>query len=349
VSNGSSSGNKTEPPTQKRLRDARKKGQVAKSKEVVSASLIIFLLAYLWLSSDYYMEKFHELISLPVTTYGIEFRSALGEMVTETFKFAVILTLPVVGIALIVGIASNFFQTGALFAPEVLKEGMKKINPATALKNIFSRKNFMELIKSIIKIVFLMYLIYLAVRHDLGALLAIPGCGLGCLLPIFGSLMGKIIAYTVIAFILVAVADYFFQKFDYIKNLKMTKDEVKREFKEMEGSPEIKSHRRQLFQEIVNTQVTNNVERSSVIITNPTRMAIGIYYDEDETPLPVVTFKEQGVMAKRVIEIAREKGIPVMENVPLAHALMDQGNVNQYIPSDLIKPVAEVLRVIQEL
>ena len=344
-----SSGNKTEPPTQKRLRDARKKGQVAKSKEVISASLIIFLLAYLWLSSDYYMEKFRQLMALPVTTYGIDFDAALGEIIVETFKFAVTLVLPVVGIALVVGIAANFLQIGALFAPEIIKEAPKKLNPAKALKNIFSRKNFIELIKSILKIVFLGYLIYVALRHDIGNLLAIPNCGLACLLPVFGSLMGKIITYAIIAFIIVAAADYFFQKFDYIKNLKMTKDEVKREFKEMEGSPEIKSHRRQLFQEIVNSQVANNVSRSSVIITNPTRMAIGIYYDEEETPLPVVTLKEQGTMAKRVIEIAREKGIPVMENVPLAHALMDQANIDQYIPSDLIKPIAEVLRVIKEL
>lgn len=346
---GKSSSDKTEPPTQKRLRDARKKGQVAKSKEVVSASLIIFLLGYLWLSSDYYMGKFRELIALPVTTYGIDFDTALGEIIVETFEFAVILTLPVVGIALVVGIAANFLQVGALFAPEVIKEAPKKLNPAQALKNIFSRKNLVELIKSILKITFLGYLIYLALRHDIGNLLNIPLCGLACLLPIFGNLMGKIITYTIIAFIIVAAADYFFQKFDYIRTLKMTKDEVKREFKEMEGSPEIKSHRRQLFQEIVNSQVVNNVSRSSVIITNPTRMAIGIYYDDEETPLPVVTLKEQGTMAKRVIEIAREKGIPVMENVPLAHALMDQADVNQYIPSDLIKPIAEVLRVIQEL
>ena len=344
-----SSGNKTEPPTQKRLRDARKKGQVAKSKEVVSASLIIFLLAYLWLSSDYYMEKFRQLMALPVTTYGIDFDAALGEIIVETFKFAVVLVLPVVGIALVVGIAANFLQIGALFAPEIIKEAPKKLNPAKAIKNIFSRKNFIELVKSILKIVFLGYLIYIALRHDIGNLLEIPNCGLACLLPVFGSLMGKIITYAIIAFIIVAVADYFFQKFDYIKNLKMTKDEVKREFKEMEGSPEIKSHRRQLFQEIVNSQVANNVSRSSVIITNPTRMAIGIYYDEEETPLPIVTLKEQGTMAKRVIEIAREKGIPVMENVPLAHALMDQANIDQYIPSDLIKPIAEVLRVIKEL
>ena len=346
---GASSGNKTEPPTQKRLRDARKKGQVAKSKEVVSAASIIFLLAYLWLASDYYMEEFRELLALPVTTYGIDFHAALGEILFETGKLAMIITLPVIGIALIVGIAANFFQTGGLFAPQVIKEGYKKINPAQALKNIFTKKNLVELIKSILKIVFLGYLIYLALRHDLRALLLIPECGLDCLLPIFGNLMGKIITYAVIAFIIVAAADYFFQKHDYIKNLKMTKDEVKREFKEMEGSPEVKSHRRQLFQEIVNSQVANNVSRSSVIITNPTRMAIGIYYDDEETPLPVVTFKEQGTMAKRVIEIAHEQGIPVMENVPLAHALMDQADINQYIPTDLIKPVAEVLRVIREL
>lgn len=344
-----SSGNKTEQPTPKRLRDARKKGQIAKSKEVVSTALIISLLGYLWVTSEFYLDKFHQLLMLPVTTYGLDFNSALNELIPEVFQLAVILTLPVVGIAFVVGIASNFFQSGALFAPEVMKEGLKKINPASTLKNIFSRKNLVELIKSILKIVFLIYLIYLAVYNDINTLMQIPRCGLGCIVPIFGSLMAKILTYAFIAFIIVSVADYFFQKFDYIKNLKMTKDEVKREYKEQEGSPEIKGHRRQLFQEIINSQVSNNVGRSSVIVTNPTRIAIGLYYDEEETPLPIVLFKEQGMMAKRIIELAQEQGVPIMENVPLAHALMDQSNINQYIPSDLIKPVAEVLRVIQEL
>ena len=344
-----SSGNKTEQPTPKRLRDARKKGQIAKSKEVVSTASIIFLLGYLWVGSDFYLEKLRQLLMLPVTTYGVNFKSALNELLPEVFHLMVMLTLPVVGVALIVGIAAHFFQSGAIFAPQVMKEGFKKINPASALKNIFSRKNLVELIKSILKIVFLLVLIYLAVRHDLGTLMQIPRCGLSCIVPIFGLVMGKVLTYTFIAFIIISVADYFFQKFDYIKNLKMTKDEVKREYKEQEGSPEVKSHRRQLFQEIVNSQVTNNVSNSSVIVTNPTRMAIGLYYEEGETPLPVVLFKEQGVMAKRIIEIAKEQGVPIMENVPLAHALMEQSNINQYIPSDLIKPVAEVLRVVREL
>ena len=129
-----------------------------------------------------------------------------------------------------------------------------------------------------------------------------------------------------------AVADYAFQKLSFIKSMKMSKDEVKREYKESEGNPEMKSRRRNLFMEIVNSQETSNVRRSSVVVANPVHLAVGLYYEKDKTPLPVVTLKEQGLNAQRVVAIAEREEIPVMIDVPLAHSLMSGTEVDATFP-----------------
>ena len=151
------------------------------------------------------------------------------------------------------------------------------------------------------------------------------------------------------AFIVIAVADYAFQKRQYLKKLMMTKEEVKREYKESEGDPMIKSKRRQLHRELMTNNMLQNVRRASVVVTNPTRIAVALIYDGEETPLPLIAAKGENLLARRIIEIAREEGIPVMENVPLARALHQNGEIDRYIPSDLIEPVAEVLRWVQSL
>lgn len=343
------SGDKTEEPTAKRLRDARERGQVAKSKEVVSAAGIITVMLLLWVGGDYFMGHFSELLAWPVWLESLPFEAGFNDMVKEVLMLGLLLTLPVVGVAALAGLLSNFFQVGVLFAPEAIKPDLKKLDPMAALKNIFSKKNAVEFLKSVAKILFMTYLVgHLLIVH-LPTLLAIPYCGLHCIYPVLGEVLWDLVLYVSLAFTLVAAIDYVFQKYEYIKELKMTKDEVKREFKDSEGNPEIKGKRRQLFQEILNSQQTSNVKRSSMVISNPTHLAIGLYYQEEKTPLPIVTLKEEGLNALRVIAIAEREGIPVMRNVPLAHALQDQARVDNYIPSGLITPVAEVLRLVQEL
>lgn len=344
-----SASDKTEPPTPKRLRDARKKGQVAKSKEVVSAAIIVSLLFYLTGAADYYLEQFRDLFNFPYWVEQATFAEAYDEMVTKAFRLGLAMIAAPIGIAVTMAVASSFAQVGALFAAESIKPDLKKLNPGKALKNIFSKKNLVELLKSLVKIGVLGAAVTYVIWQGLPNLMRVPACGLDCLLPTFGALFGELIYYVALAFVLVAIADYAFQKMDYIKGLKMSKDEVKREYKESEGSPEIKSRRRSLFQEIVNSQETSNVKRSSVVIANPIHLAVGLQYESGKTPLPVVTLKEQGLNARRVVAIAEQENIPVMINVPLAHSLMSDADVNQYIPDDLIRPVAEVLRLLGEL
>lgn len=344
-----SASDKTEPPTPKRLRDSRKKGQVAKSKEVVSAAIIVSLTFYLIGATDYYMELFRDLFNFPYWVDQVPFVQAYDQMVTKAFQLGLAMIAGPIGIAVVMAVASNFAQVGALFAAESVKPDLKKLNPGKALKNIFSKKNLVELLKSLVKIGVLGVAVAYVIWQGLPNLMRVPACGLGCLMPTFGVLFAELINYVALAFILVAVADYAFQKMDYIKGLKMSKDEVKREYKESEGSPEIKGRRRSLFQEIVNSQETSNIKRSSVVVANPVHLAVGLQYESGKTPLPVVTLKEQGLNAQRVVAIAEQEDIPVMINVPLAHSLMADADVDQYIPDDLIRPVAEVLRLLGEL
>lgn len=344
-----SSGDKTEPPTPKRLRDARKKGQVAKSKEVVSAAIIVSLLFFFTVGADYYLGLFRDLFDAPLWLEQVTFNKAFDEMVGNAFRLAISLIAPPVGIALAMGIFANFAQVGVLFAAEQVKPDLKRLSPGKTLKNIFSRKNLVELIKSLVKIAVLGAAVTHVVWNGMPVLMGVVHCGLHCLMPVLGALFTELIVYVSLAFIVVAAADFVFQKLSFIKSMKMSKDEIKREFKEAEGNPEMKARRRNLFMEIVSSQEVSNVKRSSVVVANPVHLAVGLYYERNRTPLPVVTLKEQGLNAQRVVAIAEREDVPVMIDVPLAQSLMSDAETNRYIPNDLLAPVAEVLRLIRNL
>ncbi|MDQ5908186.1 MAG: Flagellar biosynthetic protein FlhB [Pseudomonadota bacterium] len=342
---------KTEQPTPKKLRDARNKGQVASSKDLVSGVIMITLFSFLWISSDFYYHQFKELILLPTLFIGpgFDFGYGLQEVLNGILIIMIKMILPPLGLVVIVAIAAHMFQFGLLLAFESLKPDLNKLNPLEGIKKIFAMKNLIELLKSVLKIAFLTILLYYVIRNNLADLLKTPECGLRCVPLVLGAVMKDLVVNTAFALIVIAGADFAFQKFQFIKQLKMSKDEIKQEYKEMEGDPHIKSKRKHLHQEMLSQNMTNSVKKSTVVVTNPTRIAIALEYREGETPLPIVRAKGQNLIAKRIIEIAQQEGIPIMENVPLARALHEQASVDQYIPSDLIQAVAEVLRWVAQL
>lgn len=341
---------KTEQPTPKKLRDARKKGQVAQSKEVISAAVLIGIFGFLWSNLGHYVQSLQEVLEMPLGLYDMAFEDAIKKLFDLLLKEATLLVLPLFGVAVVMALLAGFAQVGVLLSLQSIKPDLKKLNPGQGIKKIFSIKNVIELVKSIIKIGFLGTLLYVVIKGGLRDLMKVPYCEIYCLTDVLTALLKQVVLYTSTAFIIIAAADYAFQRFQYIKQLKMSKDEIKQEYKEMEGDPEIKGKRRSLQQELaMGSGLEQKVKKSSVVVTNPTRRAIALYYNEGETPLPVVTAKGENLIAKRIIEIAQQQGIPIMENVPLAHDLMEQAEVDQYIPSDLIAAVAEVLRWVQEL
>ncbi len=340
------SAEKTEQPTPKKLRDARKKGQVAKSKEVSGTFNLIMVLALLWMMSDKYLDTFKQLVILPTLSYNDPFPVAFKIVTTGILQLTMELLIPLVAVSMFGAIVGNLIQFGFLFAPEGIKPDIKKISPVGGFKRIFAMKNLVEFIKSIVKIIFLSIVVYFVIYNSIGDMVDLPYCGSSCILPVTAHLIKKLLIYSIAAFIVIAVLDYLFERFNFMKQNRMSKDEVKREHKESEGSPEIKGKRKEIHQEILNQ--AENTGKSDVVIKNPTHLAIGLRYRQGQTPLPIVTVKGRAGQARFIIKVAEKEGIPILENVPLAHALFHL-DVADFIPGDLIEPVAEVFRWVEEI
>lgn len=343
------SGEKTEQPTPKKLRDARKKGQVAKSQDVTSAALTVtcfFVISTLFYTA---VDDIQDLILLPTNYYDVPFRDAYRPFMLGVLTKVLIISLPLLLAVIVVGLAANFFQIGFMLTMEPIKPELKKLNPIDKFKQIFALKNFVEFLKSAVKVIVIGVIVSLIVMESLDPLMKLPFGGerqvIGALKPMLGVLATNVS----IAYIVIAAADFFFQKWQHVKQLKMSKDEVKREYKEMEGNPEIKSKRKQLHQEMAQSDTVERTRKSSVVVTNPTHLAIAIFYEEEGTEMPRVVAKGEDHVARRMVEVAKEEGIPVMQHVPLARALYEGVEIGRFVPPDLIEPLAEVLAFVQQL
>ncbi|MEM6546623.1 MAG: type III secretion system export apparatus subunit SctU [Pseudomonadota bacterium] len=339
---------KTEPPSQKKLRDARKKGQVVKSKEISSAAQLTVALAMLFAFMPHYVSEVQRMILLPSAFYEAEFGFAANAVMEDVTQIAFSIFAPIVIVVAVVGAVANLAQFGLLFSTESLKPKLSNLSPASGIKKIIALKNLIEFLKSTIKIVFLSLLIYLVIRDLVHEVVKIPHCGVQCIPSILGAIFIRIMIYTIAAFVIIAAADYLFQRMQFMKEQKMTKDEVKREYKESEGDPHIKGKRKQMAQEIAMSDTEEKVKNSKVVVTNPIHLAIALDYRKGETPLPIIRAMGADLQAKRIVQLAEKHGVPIMQNVPLAHGLFDTGDVGQYIPTDLMKEVAEVLRWVMQ-
>ena len=335
---------KTEDPTPKKLRDARNKGQVAKSKDFTQTVLLIALIGYFIGNGANILEDMMALMVLPAEMYGHPTTSMIAPISTEILNRSIGIITPPILIALILGVFAEMIQTGVLFAFEALKPSAKKLNVGANAKNMVSAKNMVEFLKNILKVGFLSILIYLVVYGALGDLMMVPPSGLSGVTAVLAQTVTQVMIYTAAAYLIVGFFDIAYQRFQHKKQLKMTKDEVKREYKESEGDPHIKGKRKQLHQEMMQNSTIERTRKAKVLVTNPTHIAIALYYETEETPLPVVISAGEGAVAKRMMEVAEEEGIPIMRNVPLARSLYETATIDQFIPGDLIEPVAEILR-----
>jgi type III secretion protein U len=340
---------KTEQPTQKRLRDAREKGQVCKSQEVGSAAVLLAVFGIFLGAGFFIWETPLLMFEAPLHALQLPFRHALPVVAAQVGFLGLKLTFVILGAAIAAGLAANLIQIGVLVSVKAVTPSLDKLNPGQWFKKTFAVKNFVELLKNLLKILIIAWVVKIAIEDNLGLLLSIPQGGIGGIAPAGGALFASLIFHVAPVFLAVAAFDYFFQRWQYMKGLRMSKDEVKREYKEMEGDPQIKGKRKQLHQEMAMSNTLANVRKAQVVVTNPTHVAVALIYDEKKTPLPIIAGMGEGLLARRIVEIAREEGIPIMQNVPLARALLQDGVENEYIPADLIKPVAEVLRWAQSL
>lgn len=340
---------KTEQPTPKRLREAREKGDVCKSQDVPAALSVLAIAAYLVARSESIYEILSTMTEAPMILMSQPFAQALPQAAHVMVVCFMKLVLPIIALVMATSIVSNMAQVGVLFAFKGAMPKLENMSPSKWFKKVFSIKNAVEFLKNIIKVVVLSWVVWKVMSTHLKMLFTIPNGNVGHLWAVLGEAMHDLLYAAAGAFCVIAAADFLFQRWQYTKQHMMSKDEVKREYKEMEGDPMIKSKRKHLHQEMLAQNSLGNVRKAKVLVTNPTHFAIAIDYEKDKTPLPVIVAKGEGLLARRMVEIAREEGIPIMQNVPLARALFETGTENAYIPKDLIGPVAEVLRWVQSL
>ena len=340
---------KTEKPTPKRLRDARKKGQVAKSKEIATCAAIVGMFGFLWIFFDSYLKHISQMILMPSAYYRISFDRSHIECIKGAVEQLVLLSVPFALMAMVIITLAYMLQFGVLFAFEAIKPDFKKINPVEGFKRIFSLDNLLELIKSIVKIIFLGSIIYLLIKDNIKALIDIPSYGLQTLLAVLASIMKKLAIYVSCVFIVVAIVDYFFQKYLHIRKLKMSLDEIRREYKDREGDPHVKLMRSQIHRGLIMDDMVGKIQNSTVIITHSQKIAIAVYYEYGKTQLPIIQLKGKALMAERIIAIAGKSNIPVVQEPALAFKLSQKGQENNYIPHDLVEPVAMVLRTVMGL
>ena len=347
----SEGGEKTEMPTPKKLRDAREKGQVNNSKDITSTALLLVLMSIIGALTPMLMHDLKELFIFLSQLFRAESEAAINEGLKATAIVIVKYSFIVCVAAAVTGVAAQLAQIGFLFTFEPLKPDLNKLNPAQGAKKIFSKKNLFELLKNTLKITFLGYLIYKLVMESIPVLLTLCYGDLeDSILPVLGKMLKNLAIYTGFGYIVIAFADFFFQKNNYMKEMMMTKDEVKREYKEMEGSQEVKQAQSEFRNEILNEPPSQQaVKDSTVVVTNPTHLAVGVRYMAGETPLPKVVVKGAGTDAALIKRLAAEFDIPVMENVQLARALYSQVKVDDYVPEELFAPLVELLKMIKDI
>lgn len=340
---------KTEQPTPKRLREAREKGDVCKSQDIAPALTVLGVGLYLIANGENIFKTVSQMVAVPMAFAMLPFDEAMAKALPLVIDASLVLVAPVVGIVMGLAFIGIISQTGVLFAFKAAMPKLENLDPKKWFQKVFSMKNLFELTKNIVKVGVLGLVVWSVLEQYLPVLFEMPKRGIGAMWTVLGSAAGDLLLKSAAAFAVIAALDYLYQRYKYNQNHMMSKEEVKREYKESEGDPHIKSKRKQLQKELMSQSPLNNVRKATVLVTNPTHFAVALDYEKGRTELPVILVKGQGERALRMMEIAREEGIPIMRNVPLARALYHNGNEEDFIPKDLIGPVAEVLRWVRSL
>ena len=342
---------KTEQATPKKIRDARKKGQVAKSQDFPSAFTFIVSIAATMISSGY---LFTQLGGYFITTYkrvgrNLDMANQAGGLLAESLMVILYCSLPIVVITTVVCLLVNFIIVGPLFSAQAMKFDLKKLNPVDNIKNMFKFKTIFELLKSMFKIGGAIVLIVSVVWSSLPEIISTAGLPVVGSAQVFNSFLFKVILRVGMFFIAVAIIDLIYQKRNFAKEMKMEKFEVKQEYKDTEGDPQIKGKRRQIAQEIAYQEGPSAVKRARAVITNPTHIAVAIEYDEEKEPAPKIIIMGKNYLAEKIIQAAMDYNIPIMRNVPLAQTLYEKGKNSDYVPVETYQAIADILKWLKKV
>ena len=350
-------GEKTEPATAKKLKDAREEGKVAKSRELNSAFGQIVLFLCLKIIVSYVGQK---LISIFTTIYGqmADFVSinekdlstqAVASIFTNVILQWMLIVLPFFAFGFIIALLVSIVQVGWKVSTKPMKPELSKFNPINGFKRMFSKDSVFELVKSIIKIGLIAYMAYASIRDHQNELFILYDLELKQAVALVGGLVIDVGFKISLVYLIVGIADFVYQKHKFNEDMKMTKQEVKDEFKNTEGDPQIKGRQRRKMQEVSQKRMMQDVPKADVVITNPTHFAVALRYDTKESTAPVVVAKGADYVAQKIKEIAKDNKIEIVENKPLARMIYHNVDLGAEIPPELYQAVAEVLAYVYRL
>lgn len=338
--------------TPRKLEQARKEGQVVKSKDFSTALSLLVLFSVIFGLAPFIWNQIVQLYTLLYEQIPNTHLDNIGTtyITTITIKCAALIIGPILFIAWFIAILADFIQVGPLVATAPLMPKLDKLNPTKYFKNIMSIKTLFELFKNIIKVVLLGYIGYMVYMDHIKSILMLAAIDNNFAVMVeFGKLITDFIFKACIAFLVISAADYGVTKWKFLKDQKMSFKEIKDEYKNTEGDPNVKAALRQRRMQMLQKGMMDAVPDADFVVTNPTHIACALKYKAEEMASPMLIAKGTELIAKKIIKIAREHSIPVIENAPVARALYKMVDLNQQIPPELYKAIAEILLFVYKL
>ena len=342
---------KTEQATAKRREESHRKGQVPKSQELNSAALLLTALGGLWMLGG---AMYDGLSGFTVDTLSNSYKfevtaSSLSNLVFRWGTVFFTATGPLLLLLTVAGLAISFGQVGFVLNEEALSLKLQRLDPIAGAKRLVSKRSLVELVKGILKIMIVGYVSYITIKPELPLISTLVDVGVADTFTYITMMIVKVGVRTAIILLILAFLDYAYQRWEFNKSIRMTKQEVKEEQKQTEGDPQVRMRIRSLQREAARRRMMDDVPDADVVITNPTHYAIAVKYDMATMTAPAIVAKGQNLIAQKIKEISKENGVPIVENKPLAQALFKSAEIGQEIPEDLYKAVAEVLAYVFRL
>ena len=342
---------KTEEPSQYKIDESRKKGDVASSKELTSVLLLSGSLLTLIICGVFVYEVFTEYIDW---LYRQDFRNIyskekFAEVISHTAWTIVKCVGPSFGASVCMGVMAQFMQIGFLYSPEIMNVDLDRINPIKGVSRLISKKAIVEAIKGCFKFTVVIIITYSVMKNNIGSFLGFLHAEAGQSLMFGKYLMAKLGFSILLGLGIVALMDFAWEKWSYRQKMMMTKQQAKEEAKEKDGNPEVKNRIRSIQRQMAQKRMMNDVKKADVIVTNPTHISVALKYDGQSMVAPSVTAKGADHLALRIREIAKENDIPIVENIMLARTLYKTVKVGHGVPRTLYKAVAEILAFVYKL
>ena len=345
-------GEKTEKATPKKRRDERKKGNVFLSKDAVTAVSLIASFYALKVFASTIFTGVQDLVRRYISLAGTTEVFASSDIATTFTDLGLVFlkcAMPLVLVSALVAVVVTMAQTKMLFSPKAFAPKFNRINPLNGIKKMFSMRAIVELLKSLFKIVVLLYVVYTVLIDEVVTLPTLIDMTPVSAINKTGEIIMDVVLKSGIAFVFLAAADYLYQWWDYEKNMKMSKQEIKDEYKQIEGNPQIKGRQRNLQQQRSRQRMMQNVPEADVVIRNPTHFAVALKFDRDKDRAPRVVAKGMDQLALRIVKVAEENDVYVTEDKPLARALYDAVEVGDEIPEEFYKAIAKILAFVYNL